>query len=155
MVARKRGVHSFRMLRRRAFAILGTCALAIAPMCARGDAGGRDARDEPPRTTVFSCVDALVATGAADASWHALPAPMDALDYKLYWNDLFQVFEIVFRNRAPARVEIAYATGSPAAPRDVRLRRRLGASESQRPPGETVLGAVAGARACVRARIER
>ena len=152
MVREVRRAHSSCMARRRSLRTTVMLCLTLTPTCAPGDLGGDRPAWRRGSDTAVACIDSLWPIDAERAVWTALPEPAATLDFRIYWNDVFQVFEIVFRNRAADDVTIHYAVGSPEAPLATALQRRLRAGETQAPPGETIRGAVTGHRACVRVR---
>ena len=154
MVASCPRSQSFGMPRHRRLPTLVVLLVSLSPTCAPDEPGGRDRRVAWWRGGLAApaCIDSLWPIDAARAEWRALPEPLTDVDYKIYWNEVFQVFEIVFRNRSASGVSFQYSVGSPDAPTALALDRELRATEEQLPPGQTIAHALPNRRACVRAR---
>lgn len=138
------------------------CATAFSPACedlfaaeekegsTEQTPSGNTGQRGPNGTVVSACVDGLSTSQTASAAaWHALPAPFNGLDYKIYYSNTFQVYEIIFRNRFFDRIHFNFSPTGGAPTSGNGYRQSLATNAAGSPPGVTVRGAVTGGRGCV------
>ena len=127
--------------------ILATLAAlgAIAAVSRRGRLRAADAG-------VTTCTPLPATSPGATSAWLASRPPLSRLHFRIYWNDYFQVHEIVFRNAfdRPIRFDVSTAIGTAQATHP--LRRSLRAGEQEVPPSTSVASSTGGAPVCIHVR---
>ena len=95
------------------------------------------------------CVPHLRRVPVNGQPWMSLGAPLDSIDYRIFWDAEFQVYEVVFRNRSATPMTLRYVARASADADGTLLNRELGPHSADGAPGASVHGARTGAPACV------
>ena len=110
---------------------------------------GRRDRDDGSGAHVVTCAALPEPTPDATSAWLESRPPLARLHFRIYWNDYFQVHEVVFRNGydRPIHFDVWTAAGAERATRP--LRRSLGPGEQESPPSTSVVAGAVSAPVCV------
>ncbi len=130
-------------IRTRAWLVVAGATLVAVPCCVVREGVSR------AMPALVSCVPRLDRVAMDGQPWTSLGAPLDSVDYRMFWDAEFQTYEVVFRNRSATPMTLHYAARIPFDVAGLMRHRELRPHAADRPPGASVHGARTGAPACV------